>query len=102
LTAVFLKYTVTGVHLEVEMKTVTARELRAKTSEILQETRKGNEVLITLRGKPAAILKPLENREERGFKRIGFGLWRDRDDMKDPCGWVEERRSERKGSTGSL
>jgi prevent-host-death family protein len=84
--------------LEVEMKTVTARELRSKTSEILQETRKGNEVLITVRGKPAAILKPIGSREP-GFKRIGFGLWKDRVDMEDPSRWVEERRSERNGGT---
>jgi prevent-host-death family protein len=80
------------------MKTVTARELRSKTSEILQETRRGNEVLITVRGKPAAILKPVLNRE-RGFKRIGFGLWKDRVDMEDPSRWVEEMRRERIGST---
>lgn len=101
LTAMSPKYTLRSVHLEAEMKTVTAKELRSKISEILQETREGSEVLITLRGKPAAILKPLRN-EESGLKRIGFGLWKDRDDMGDPCRWVEKRRSERGGPAGTL
>jgi prevent-host-death family protein len=77
------------------VKTITAKELRSRTSEMLEETRKGNEVLITVRGKPTAILRPLE-KKARDFNRIGFGLWKDRDDMKDPSGWVEEKRNERK------
>jgi prevent-host-death family protein len=77
------------------MKTVTAKELRAKTSEILEETRKGNEVLITLRGKPVATLRPL-TKKEHAFKRVGFGLWKDRVDLEEPGKWVEERRNERK------
>ena len=83
------------------MRTVTAKELRSRTSEILQEARRGNEVLITLRGKPVAILKPVEDRE-RGFKRIGFGLWKDRDDMKDPHTWADEGRSERSDHADTL
>ncbi|MDD3847446.1 MAG: type II toxin-antitoxin system Phd/YefM family antitoxin [Syntrophorhabdaceae bacterium] len=83
------------------MKIVSAKELRIKTSAILEETRKGNEVIITLRGKPAAVLKPIE-KEDRSFKHIGFGLWKDREDMKDPGIWVSERRNERKGPAGTV
>ena len=83
------------------MKTVTAKELRFKTSAILEETKKGNEVMITFRGKPVAILKPIKE-EEHDFKPIGFGLWKDRKDMEDVSTWVDERRNERKGPAGSL
>ncbi len=48
--------------LEASMKTVTAKKLRYKTSEILEEAKKGNEVIITLR-KPAAILKPIKKKK---------------------------------------
>ncbi len=87
--------------LGASMKTVTAKELRYKTSEILEEAKKGNEVIITLRGKPAAILKPIKE-EKREFKPVGFGIWKDRTDLKDVKGWVNERRNERKGPVGSL
>jgi prevent-host-death family protein len=83
------------------MKTVTAKELRFKTSEILNEAKKGNEVMITLRGKPVAILKPIKE-EKRGCKPVGFGIWKNRTDLKDVTGWVDERRNERKGPVGSL
>jgi prevent-host-death family protein len=77
------------------MKIVTAKELRVKASAVLEEAKKGNEVMVTLRGKPVAILKPLSN-ERRVFKRIGFGIWKDRKDMRNPRLWVSEKRSERK------
>lgn len=83
------------------MRTATAKELRSKTSAILNEVRKGGEVLITFRGKPAAVLKPLANKQ-RCFRRTGFGLWRDRGDMKDPSEWVEKRRGERGRSTDTF
>lgn len=57
--------------------------------------------IITLRGKPTAVLKPIE-KEDRGFKHIGLGVWKDREDMKDPGEWVSERRNERKGPAGTV
>lgn len=83
------------------MKTVTAKELRLRTSAILEEARKGNEVMITFRGKQTAILKPV-NKEVHNFKPIGFGLWKDRKDMEDVTLWVDERRNERKRPSGTL
>ena len=79
------------------MKIITAKELRFKTSAVLEEARKGIEVLITLRGKPAAILKPVE-KNDRTFKPIGFTMWKDNQDMQDPAEWLEEKRNERTGS----
>ncbi len=83
------------------MKTITAKELRVRTSELLEEARKGNEVMITLRGKPTAILTPIV-KEEHDFKFVGFGLWKDRKDMEDGAAWVDERRNERKKPADTL
>ncbi|OGP93197.1 MAG: hypothetical protein A2Z19_01195 [Deltaproteobacteria bacterium RBG_16_54_18] len=72
-----------------------------RASEILEETQRGNEVMVTLRGKPAAILKPIEKRKN-AFKKIGFGLWKDRKDMQEPAAWVSERRRERRDHADAL
>jgi antitoxin (DNA-binding transcriptional repressor) of toxin-antitoxin stability system len=76
------------------MKTATAKELRYRTSSILENVRKGMEFIITMRGKSIAILKPLK-REEKIFNPIGFGLWKDRKDLKDVKGWLDEKRGAR-------
>jgi prevent-host-death family protein len=41
------------------MKYVTARELRMRLREILEEARSGERIAITFRGKPAALLLPI-------------------------------------------
>ena len=76
------------------MRTATAKELRSKTSSILENIRKGRDVTITLRGKSVAVIKPLL-KEERGFNPVGFAMWKDRKDMKNVAEWVAERRKER-------
>lgn len=76
------------------MKTATAKELRSKTSSILENIRKGRDVTITLRGKSIAVIKPLL-KEEREFNPVSFAMWKDRKDMKNVAEWVAERRKER-------
>jgi prevent-host-death family protein len=80
------------------MKTITAKELRFKTSAVLEEASKGSEVLITLRGNPVAILQPVE-KNKHDFKPVGFAMWKDNQEMQDPAKWVDEKRNERTGST---
>lgn len=41
------------------MRFASVRELKNKTSELLRHTRGGEDILITLRGKPVAILRSL-------------------------------------------
>ena len=77
------------------MKTATAKELRNKAAAILETVSKGNEVVITMRGKSIAILKPFAEKVGKEFSPIGFGLWKDRNDLKDVPGWVDKRRKER-------
>jgi antitoxin (DNA-binding transcriptional repressor) of toxin-antitoxin stability system len=103
LTVIHFRCILQSVQLEASMKTITitAKELRVGTSAILKETQKGNEVMITLRGRPAAILKPIGEKEHT-FRKIGFGLWKDRKDMEDPGKWLDDRRKERKDDVDAL
>ena len=77
------------------MKTATARELRNRAASILETVSKGNEVVITKRGKSIAVLKPFIGSSKKEFSPIGFGLWKNRRDLKDVSGWIENRRKER-------
>lgn len=73
------------------MKTATAKELRYKTSSILENVQKGEEVFITLRGKSVAVLKPV-GEKAREFIPIGFGIWKKRKEIKNVKKWIDERR----------
>ncbi len=77
------------------MKTATARELRNRAASILETVSKGNEVVITKRGKSIAVLKPFAGSSKKEFTPVGFGLWKNRRDLKDVSGWIENRRKER-------
>ena len=76
------------------MKTATAKELRTHASAILERVRKGDEVVITMRGKSIAVMTPV-SRSERPFSPAGFGIWKGRKEMADATKWVDERRKER-------
>jgi prevent-host-death family protein len=76
------------------MKTATAKDLRIRTSAILENVRKGTQIVITKRGKSIAVLKPFKEIEKQ-FIDTGFGLWKDRKDFKDVKAWIKERRKER-------
>lgn len=76
------------------MKTATAKELRNRAASILDRVRRGGEVVITMRGKSVAVIKPVEDRE-KPFKPVGFGMWRDRAEMKNVGAWLADRRKER-------
>jgi prevent-host-death family protein len=76
------------------MKTATAKELRTRASSILEKVRKGDEVVITMRGKSIAVIKPLKKAKGL-FSPIGFGIWKERKDIIDIQKWVDERRKER-------
>jgi prevent-host-death family protein len=74
----------------------TAKDLRFHSKELLDTVSRGEEVVITYRGKPCAKLVPIrkelkkDGREERSL----FGIWKDHDSVKDVDGHV---RSMRKG-----
>lgn len=57
----------------------TAGDLRSRTREILAAVMRGEEVVITFRGRPSARMVPIGARREEGREtgRDLFGMWSD-------------------------
>ena len=84
----------------------SALELRYKMKDILRGLERNEPVTITYRGKDRAIMLPIE---QVGPKRVSasehpaYGMWKDREDMKDVQAWVRKLRPGRAAShRGSL
>jgi antitoxin (DNA-binding transcriptional repressor) of toxin-antitoxin stability system len=75
---------------------VTTKELRLNPSRILKKVQRVGSVTVTLRGKPVAKLAAL-NQEKvvRAADHSAFGMWADREDMKDVRAWLKKIRSPR-------
>ena len=59
--------------------TVTARDLRFNTSMLFDLLSKGEDVLITYRGKAKAKLVPCEESGDDEKTNILFGMWKDKE-----------------------
>lgn len=72
----------------------TVLDLRYRTKDVLNAVERGETVTILYRGKPKARIVPLEPAGER--KTIAdsklFGMWKDREDMKDVAAYVRKLR----------
>jgi len=77
------------------VKTATAKDLRNKTSQILDEVRTGQPVTITYRGKPIAVLAPIDIKRPKALKATGFGIWKDRKDNRNVEQWLSKLRQPR-------
>ena len=55
----------------------TAKDLRFHVKELLDTVSRGEEVVITLRGKPCAKLVPYAEETSAPTKTELFGIWRD-------------------------
>jgi prevent-host-death family protein len=77
------------------MRTATAKELRQKTSALLDSVRRGQEVVITYRGKRIAVLAPLDRIAHKELTPIAFGMWRRRRDMRNVTQWLDRQRAPR-------
>jgi prevent-host-death family protein len=55
----------------------TAKDLRFHSTELLNTVKRGEEVIITFRGKPCAKLVPIDNRDESIEINELFGIWKD-------------------------
>ena len=77
------------------MKTATAKDLRQKTAALLDEVRRGQPVVITYRGKSIAVLAPVKNVKRKNLHPAGFGMWRDRKDMRSVEKWLSKLRQPR-------
>ena len=77
------------------MRTATAKDLRQRTSTLLDSVRRGQEVVITYRGKQIAVLAPLDRIVHKKLTPIAFGMWRRRRDMRDVKRWLDRCRGPR-------
>ena len=77
------------------MRTATAKELRQRTSVLLDTVRRGQEIVITYRGKRIALLTPLDRIVDRKLTPTAFGIWRGRRDMRNVQRWVDRARASR-------
>ena len=72
----------------------TAKDLRFNSKELLASVTRGEEVVITFRGKPCAKLVPYQEIKSQTAKNALFGIWQDNDVVTDVDVYV---RSVRKG-----
>lgn len=73
----------------------TAKDLRFHSKELLETVSRGEEVVITFRGKPCAKLVPLDNKKNKLFKNELFGMWKDHDLTENVAEYVRTMRKGR-------
>ncbi len=61
----------------------TAKDLRFNSKGLLDTVNRGEEIVITFRGKPCAKLIPYTEKNEETIKNQLFGIWKDNDMVKD-------------------
>jgi prevent-host-death family protein len=76
----------------------TAKELRIHSKELLEVVSRGEDVIITYRGKPCAKLVPYEKLDEpvtMNNEDSLFGIWADREDINSVEDYVQNLRKGR-------
>jgi prevent-host-death family protein len=74
----------------------SAKDLRFHSKNLLEAVSRGEEVIITYRGKPCAKLTPLkESNKTRSQSDPLFGIWKDHDGTKDVTKYVRNLRKGR-------
>ena len=74
----------------------SAKEMRTKSHEILEAVSRGEEVVITYRGKARArVIGYNKERGTRGATHALFGMWRDNPRVEDVGGYVRRLRKGR-------
>jgi antitoxin (DNA-binding transcriptional repressor) of toxin-antitoxin stability system len=74
-------------------------DLRRRMRDVLKALQRNERVSLTHRGKVIGMIQPASN-GKTGKKDIcdhpAFGMWADREDMKDPSAWVRKLRRKRR------
>lgn len=82
---------------------ISARDLRIRTAEVLRAVQEGEVVTLTYRGRPVAQIHPLDQPAEPALAAAdAFGMWRNRDDLKEVRDWVRESRRRRVTRSSSI
>lgn len=73
----------------------TAKDLRFNSKELMESVSRGEEVVITFRGKPCARLVPYLEIKKQPVKNELFGIWRDNDTTANVDEYVRNLRKGR-------
>jgi prevent-host-death family protein len=73
----------------------TAKDLRFHSKELLDTVSRGEDVVITFRGKPCARLISYREKKEKITKNELFGIWKDNDIVQDVDEYVRGLRKGR-------
>jgi antitoxin (DNA-binding transcriptional repressor) of toxin-antitoxin stability system len=77
-------------------KTVTTKELRDNLSEIIEKVAGGGHSFIVSKfGKKKVLVSPYKEDKKKKVdlsKLPAFGMWKDREDMKDSVAWERQMR----------
>ena len=73
----------------------TAKDLRFHSKELLDTVKRGEEVVITFRGRPCAKLVPYSEKKEETIPNKLFGIWKDSDIVRDVDEYVRGLRKGR-------
>ncbi len=74
----------------------TAKDLRFHSKELLNTVNRGEEVIITYRGKPCAKLIPYNDfKKNKRTKTNLFGIWKDNDIVEEIDDYVRDLRKGR-------
>ena len=73
----------------------TAKDLRFHSKELIETVKRGEEVIITFRGKPCAKLVPFDEEKIKTSKHSLFGIWKDNDSSSDVDEYVRNLRKGR-------
>ena len=73
-------------------------DLRYRMKEVLRAIERGEPVTVLYRGKEKATIVPINAKKtKRDVADHPFwGMWKDREDMKDPADWVRRLRSQKR------
>jgi len=73
----------------------TAKDLRFHSKELLNTVNRGEEVVITFRGKPCAKLVPYGEAKDQNRKSELFGIWKDNNIVQNVNEYVRDLRKGR-------
>jgi prevent-host-death family protein len=74
----------------------SAKELRSKSHKLLEAVSRGEEVVITYRGKARArIIRYKKTQDARGEKHALFGIWADNSQVADVDRYIRDLRKGR-------
>ena len=73
----------------------TAKDLRFNSKELIDAVKRGEEVVISFRGKPCAKLVPYQETKKQSEKNDLFGIWQDNDATQNVEAYVRDLRKGR-------